>query len=61
MWSVNDKSTAELMKRFYHYYEQQGLTAAVALQKAQEEMRNIPEYEHPYYWGGFVVQGEWKG
>ncbi len=57
LWNVNDGSTAELMKRFYRYYEQEGLTATVALQKAQEEMMNIPEYAHPYYWGAFVVQG----
>jgi len=48
-----------LMQRFYRYYDQ-GLSTSEALQKAQQEIREIPEWQHPYFWGGFVVQGEWR-
>lgn len=60
LWKVSDRSTAELMKRFYQYHLKEGLPPAAALQKAQLTMWQQPEWRSPYHWAGFVLQGEYK-
>jgi CHAT domain-containing protein len=60
LWSVDDDSTAELMKIFYREMFQGGNTAAAALRQAQLEMWRSKRWSAPYYWAGFVLQGEWK-
>jgi CHAT domain-containing protein len=60
LWQVNDAATAELMKRFYRRMLQRGMRPAAALRAAQIEMWRRPQWESPYYWGAFVLQGEWK-
>jgi tetratricopeptide (TPR) repeat protein len=60
LWQVNDAATAELMKRFYRQMLQEGMRPAAALRAAQIEMWKRPQWESPYYWGAFVLQGEWK-
>ena len=58
LWKVNDQATAELMKRFYANMLQRNMPAAAALRQAQLEI--IQTQRSPYYWAGFVLQGEWK-
>ncbi|MBO0798395.1 MAG: CHAT domain-containing protein, partial [Blastocatellia bacterium] len=60
LWKVDDASTAELMKMFYREMLQEGMRPAAALRAAQIEMWKRPEWDLPYYWGAFVLQGEWK-
>ena len=60
LWQVNDAATAELMKRFYHRMLKDGMRPAAALRAAQIEMWKKPQWQSPFYWGGFVLQGEWK-
>lgn len=60
LWKVDDKATAELMKRFYRGMLQEKLTPAAALKQAQVEMSKIPQWSSPYYWAAFVLQGEWR-
>src|SRR5262249_5764056 len=60
LWRVDDEATAELMKKFYDGVLQEGKTAAGALREAQQWMRTQKRWESPYYWAGFVLQGEWK-
>ncbi len=61
LWKVDDKATAELMKRFYQaMLSDQHLRPAAALRVAQVEMLKMKEWEDPYYWAAFVLQGEWK-
>jgi CHAT domain-containing protein/Tfp pilus assembly protein PilF len=60
LWSVDDPATAELMKRFYRAILVDKLRPAAALRSAQMELRNDPQWSPPYYWAGFVLQGEWK-
>lgn len=60
LWSVNDKATAELMRRFYHAMLIEKLTPAAALRKAQAQMARHPQWHSPYYWAAFVLQGEWR-
>jgi CHAT domain-containing protein len=60
LWEVNDVATAELMKRFYRRMLQDGMRPAEALRAAQIEMWKRPQWQSPFYWGGFILQGEWK-
>jgi CHAT domain-containing protein/Tfp pilus assembly protein PilF len=60
LWEVNDAATAELMKRFYRRMLQDGMRPAAALRAAQIEMWKRPQWQAPFYWGGFILQGEWK-
>ena len=60
MWEVDDAATAELMKRFYRGVLQEKLTPAAALRAAQIEMLKKSHWQSPYYWGSFVLQGEWR-
>ncbi len=59
LWQVNDASTAELMRLFYQGMETQGLTPAAALRQAQIAISHKPEWSAPYYWAGFVIEGEY--
>jgi CHAT domain-containing protein/Flp pilus assembly protein TadD len=60
LWSVDDEATAELMGRFYKEILRHRLPPAAALRQAQVEMWRQIRWRHPYYWGAFVMQGEWK-
>ena len=57
---MNDAATAELMKRFYQRMLKDGMRPAAALRAAQIEMWKKPQWQSPFYWGAFVLQGEWK-
>lgn len=60
MWKVSDAATAELMKRFYKRMLIGGLTPSEALRAAQISLLKERQWEAPYYWAPFVLQGEWK-
>jgi CHAT domain-containing protein/Tfp pilus assembly protein PilF len=60
LWNVQDRATAELMKRFYQGMLRDGLRPAAALRAAQLQMWQQPRWQLPYYWASFVLQGEWK-
>ncbi|MCI0563012.1 MAG: CHAT domain-containing protein, partial [Nitrososphaera sp.] len=61
LWKVDDKATAELMKRFYKWMlGEERLQPAAALRAAQIEMWKTKRWQSPYYWAAFVIQGEWK-
>jgi CHAT domain-containing protein len=60
LWNVDDLATAELMKLFYQGMVKDGLPAAAALRAAQYEMSREKRWSSPYFWAGFVIQGEWR-
>lgn len=60
LWSVRDKSTAELITEFYRLLTQTGTTKAEALRQAQLSLLKNPQYQHPYYWSPFVLVGNWR-
>jgi hypothetical protein len=33
---------------------------AASLRAAQHAVRTDPRWSAPYYWAGFVIQGEWR-
>ncbi|HKV11899.1 MAG TPA: CHAT domain-containing protein, partial [Thermoanaerobaculia bacterium] len=60
LWNVDDRATSELMKRFYGAYLAENLPPPQALRKAQISLWRESRWQAPYYWAGFVAQGEWK-
>jgi CHAT domain-containing protein len=60
LWNVNDKATAELMQRFYRRMLRDNQSPAAALRLAQVEMWQQKQWQFPYYWAAFTMQGEWK-
>ena len=60
LWNVNDKATAALMQRLYVGMLRSGKTPAEALRAAQVEMLRTRQWESPYFWAAFVMQGEWN-
>jgi CHAT domain-containing protein len=59
LWKVDDEATAELMKHFYAALFTKGLPPAAALRDAQLELAKHPRWQSPYYWAGFVIQGQY--
>ncbi|MEG4920077.1 CHAT domain-containing protein, partial [Microcoleus sp. F10-D1] len=60
LWSVDDRVTSELMTRFYKKMLQDKLAPAAALRSAQIEVLQLPQWQSPYYWAAFGLQGEWN-
>jgi len=60
LWKVDDEATAELMKVFYQRMLKDGMSPPAALREAQMSLRRQRRWSAPYYWAGFVLQGEWK-
>jgi CHAT domain-containing protein/tetratricopeptide (TPR) repeat protein len=61
LWKVQDDATAVLMTKFYTNMLKYKLKSAEALRKAQLEMsQSGSKYTDPYYWAGFILQGEWQ-
>ena len=62
LWQINDEASATLMSQFYDQLLQArktGISKAEALRRAQKAILNNPEYKSPYYWGAFVLLGNW--
>ena len=59
LWQVPDRATAELMTRFYQHLLDDKQKPAAALRNAQLELASTPRWRSPYFWSGFVLQGEW--
>jgi CHAT domain-containing protein len=60
LWNVNDKATSELMAKFYQKMLKDGQRPAAALRSAQVEMWRSSQWQSPYYWAAFTLQGEWR-
>ncbi len=61
LWSVKDRPTSELMARFYkRMLGRKKNSPAAALRAAQIDMWKETAWKAPYFWAGFILQGEWK-
>jgi len=61
LWSVADKSTAELMTDFYkRLLAPDPRSPSSAMRDAQVAMIAGKKYSAPFYWAPFVIVGEWK-
>lgn len=65
LWSVADKSTAELMSSFYQRLlasspaASKPVAASAAMRDAQLAMIAGKKYSAPFYWAPFVLVGDW--
>jgi CHAT domain-containing protein len=59
LWKVDDRATAALMADFYDAMLQKAMTPAAALRYAKLKMAREKQWSMPYYWAGFVLQGEY--
>jgi CHAT domain-containing protein/Tfp pilus assembly protein PilF len=76
LWKVTDESTKDLMVNFYRILKQGKVTSKIqALRQAQLELAGFDDlldknnimkkkkkskYSHPYYWGPFIMIGNWR-
>jgi tetratricopeptide (TPR) repeat protein len=60
LWRVDDRATAELMRRFYVGMLMKGQRPAAALRAAQVSMLREVRWSNPHYWAAFMLQGEWR-
>ena len=60
LWQVPDRATAALMERFYEFMLDDGLDPAAALKEAQLASAAERRWSDPYFWGGFVLLGDWQ-
>jgi CHAT domain-containing protein/Tfp pilus assembly protein PilF len=76
LWKVPDQSTKDLMVNFYRILKQGKVTSKIqALRQAQLELAGLEDlldknnsmkkkkkskYSHPYYWGPFIMIGNWR-
>ncbi|MCA1993612.1 MAG: CHAT domain-containing protein, partial [Coleofasciculus sp. S288] len=60
LWSLDDESSAVLMSQFYRELAADTTrNKAEALRLAQLSLLHNPRYQHPRYWGPFVLVGNW--
>jgi CHAT domain-containing protein len=55
LWSVNDKTTQQLMTTFYEKWLS-GKSKRQAFKEAQLDLKK--QFKHPFFWGAFVMVGE---
>ena len=60
LWPIDDRATARFMELFYRALLVEHQSAPAAVRTAQRQMASDPRWRAPYYWAGFVVQGDWK-
>jgi tetratricopeptide (TPR) repeat protein len=59
LWNVSDVATEKLMVGFYRHWldDSDRPGKALALRRAQQDVRGLPGFEHPRYWAGFQLVG----
>jgi CHAT domain-containing protein/predicted negative regulator of RcsB-dependent stress response len=60
LWKVDDAATAALMTELYKEMFTNGKKPAAALRAAQLSISKQKRWREPYFWAGFVIQGEWR-
>jgi CHAT domain-containing protein len=60
LWKVDDRATAALMAEFYKAMLQDGMPPVAALRSAKQSIRQKKAWSAPYFWAGFVLQGDYN-
>ena len=65
LWTVDDEATAELMRQLYRNLWVEGKGRGDALRDAQlalleQQRRENNGRARPFYWGAFVLDGDWR-
>ncbi len=58
LWGINDRSTVDFMDYFYQGLTE-GKSKVQALRNAKIRMMKS-EYSHPYFWGAFILNGDYR-
>lgn len=59
LWKVDDRATAALMAEFHESTLRKGMPSAAALRSAKLKVMRDRRWSAPYYWAGFVFQGDY--
>ena len=59
LWQVDDAGTSQLMPLFYKSVLA-GESPTSALRAAQLQLWQQKQWQNPYYWAAFTLQGEWR-
>ncbi len=60
LWQVDDEATSALIAHFYRERrEKPNRGMAAALRSAQQAVRSESRWQHPRFWAGFVLVGDW--
>ena len=63
LWAVQDETARRWMRHLYRG-RSEGLSTAGSVQRAATEMidegRAGRRGTHPFYWGAFVAEGDWR-
>ena len=59
LWAINDKASSMLVTEFYRQLQDEQVTKAEALQRAQLKLMENVRYRHPGYWSPFLLIGNW--
>jgi CHAT domain-containing protein len=60
LWDVDDEATSEFMKWFYFGILQRQESPTASMREAQMEVRKQARWRSPYYWGAFIIEGDWR-
>jgi len=60
LWRIDDRASADMMRRFYEGMLKDGLRPAAALRAAQISMLRDRRWHSPHFWAPFTIQGEWR-
>jgi CHAT domain-containing protein len=60
LWAVDDRAAAAFMAHFYRRLLGKREPPAAALRFAKQAMSRDPRWHAPYYWSGFVFEGDWQ-
>jgi tetratricopeptide (TPR) repeat protein len=60
LWEIDDHATADLMALFYRGLWVDHLPPAAALRRARLALAGERRFRDPYYWGAFLLQGDWR-
>lgn len=59
LWKIDDEFTKDLMINYYQRL-QRGENRSEALRQAQLAALKSQNYQHPRYWSGFILSGDWR-
>ncbi|MCE1248721.1 MAG: CHAT domain-containing protein [Firmicutes bacterium] len=59
LWKVEDSSCSVLFSEFYKNLKM-GKSRSESLRLAKLKLLSSPATAHPYYWGAFILTGDWR-
>lgn len=60
LWPVDDRASVAFMRGFYRALLEENQSPQQALIAARRAMQANPRWSAPYYWAGYVLEGDWR-